>query len=387
MRVAQVIDSLAWGGAQKMQVLLAQVAKDRDIDMMVVSLRDSGDAPFERMIQSFGTRVIRFPSKSLLDLKRIYKLARFLRREGVDLIHAHLSYANIVGTLVGRLAKIPAIATLRTSGIDPDFYNPWRYRLETWALRNWATRVMANGYSIAEKSSKRLSGRPIEIIPNAVFVEQPMAEVERDAIRLEIMGETSRPLIISVGRLAAPKGYHDLLEAFRVVLKEVPKAFLIIVGSGALGPEIEALIDAHGIGENVLLLGAREDVPKLLMASDIFVSASHWEGMPVAVIEAMAAGLPVVATDVGDNARVMLSDAGLLVPPHQPQEIADAICALLERPNWGRSLGEKARERIQRDYHPEVWVDRFISFYESILGETELQSKKDSRTADLEPNA
>ena len=195
MRVAQIIDSLHFGGAQKMQVMLAQAVQEHDVALTVVSLRKNlQDTSTPKELQSLGARVIFYSSEGVLNPRRIWHMARFLRREGIDVVHTHLTYANIVGTLAGRLAGIPVIASLRNSRLEKRFYHPVRYRLETWLLRHLAHRVMAVGHVTAEAHQERLRGTIIEPVPSAMTLIPPLPEAERAALRTEITGgDPSRP--------------------------------------------------------------------------------------------------------------------------------------------------------------------------------------------------
>jgi len=131
--------------------------------------------------------------------------------------------------------------------------------------------------------------------------------------------------------------------------------------------DIRSLISRLSLEKNVLLLGARQDVPRLLAASDLYVSSSHWEGLPLAILEAMMAGLPVVATDVGDIPRLITADTGLVIPPHQPRAIAEAIAELLRDPGQLREMGAAARARAMQDYSPRVWMERLLNLYRQLL--------------------
>lgn len=366
MKVVQIIDSLTWGGAQKMQLVFAKNLADQPVELTLISLADTREKFFEQEMRSLGIPVFIFPSDSLLNLRRIWEIVFLLRKIGADILHAHLTYANIIGTLVGFLARIPTIATLRSAGIDQDFNNPWRYRLETWLLRFMSTRVMANGYAVSEANQKRLKGRNIDVIPNAISLIPGISEGERLSIRDELLKDPSIPLVISVGRLSAPKGYRDLIDAFALVVQKHPRTVLVIAGKGPYREEMEVQIDRLGLARNVTLLGSRDDVPRLLSASDIYVSSSHWEGMSVAIMEAMAAGLPVIATSVGDSPIVVTDQTGIIVQPHKPQEIAKALISLLGDPEKSKTLGKNARNHIDRNYSPASWVNRLVEYYSEI---------------------
>jgi L-malate glycosyltransferase len=369
MRVAHIIDILYYGGAQTMQVMFARAVHNMpDIDLTVVSLRDNThNTPLPEQLRSLGVNVIFFSAQKLWNLKRFWNLITFLHQERFDVIHAHLPYANILGTLAARLVGIPVIASIRNSKDDDwgRFYF-LRNRLETILLRYFANKVMAVGYSTAEAHQKRLGKKRIEAVPNALDIIPSLPDQERNQTRIELVGNPGVPLIISVGRLVPQKGYEDLLLAFSNIIQRYPEATLLIVGDGPLHDILLRRINELGLQNNVKLLGSRNDVPRLLAASDLFVSSSHWEGLSVAILEAMAAGLPVVATNVSDTPRIVIDGVGLVVPPQSPTLLCDAISFFLHEPARRKIYGAAAQDFIKRNHGPEAWANRIISLYRSV---------------------
>jgi glycosyltransferase involved in cell wall biosynthesis len=170
-------------------------------------------------------------------------------------------------------------------------------------------------------------------------------------------------MLISVGRLSRQKAFADLITAFTTVRQKYPTAVLVIVGGGQTRAELVAQIQSLGLEGHVFLLGFRNDVPALLAASDLFVSSSHWEGIPIAILEAMSAGLPVVATEVGDVPLIVNEASGFIVPPAQPMRLADAITTLLADPDQRRKMGAAARLHVLQNYSPEVWAGKLCDLY------------------------
>jgi glycosyltransferase involved in cell wall biosynthesis len=174
-------------------------------------------------------------------------------------------------------------------------------------------------------------------------------------------------LIICVGRLSAAKGHRDLLAAFADLLEVHPSVSLAIVGDGMMRAELEEEIQRRGLEKRARLLGAREDVRRLLAASDIFVTASRIEGLPLAVLEAMAAGLPVVATIVGDIPNLVSKRMGLLVPPGQPSRLRGALDALIRDPQAAKRMGEEGRKHVADEYSVDNWVEKLRFLYSEIV--------------------
>jgi len=366
MKVAQVIDSLKVGGAQKLQATMASALNGHDVQITVISLRNDADSPISKELEARGIRIVRFPAAKLLDPFRISRLVRFMRGECFDAIQCHLSSANILGSLAARLTGTPCILTLHSAGSDPRYQTPARIRLENCAFRYSAQRIVAVGNVVADAHRHRILKKTIDVIPNAVPIEAPLSPEERLIVRSEITGEASRPLLISVGRLSPPKGYLDLLDAFEGITGRHSNAFLAIVGGGALASELEQEVLRRKLENHVALLKERNDVARLLAASDLYICASHWEGLPVSVLEAMAAGLPIVSTAVGDIPGVVIHGTGLLVPPRQPRQLQCAMESLLNDVPKMQLLGKNAREHVRRNYSPVVWMDHLMSLYREV---------------------
>lgn len=369
MRILHIIDNLEFtGGAQKWEKIFAEALAPRNLDFTVVSLKVDHGSPIADSIRDSGARVVYFPGKSLVDPARFWRLFMFVRREAFDVVHTHLPFANILGTTAAALNGVPVVTTLHNERIKKRRYYALKSGVETFLLRSVTTRVIACSNAAAEAQARRLAGKPIVTIPNAVEISAPITNELRQAIRTQLAGDVSYPLIITVGRLTHQKGYEDLLTAFAEVSRNFPEAKLLIVGGGELHQTLQDRITAFGLDRQVMLLGLRKDVPQLLAASDLYVNSSLWEGLSIAMLEAMAAGLPVVATSVGDAPRVVLPGHGILVPPRQPDQLADALCTMLADPEKITVFGAAARRYVLTHHHPEKWADKTVDLYLSITG-------------------
>lgn len=349
-----------------MQVFLAEQLNAHDVELTVVSMNTSNGSPLPEYLRQRGARVVVFPFPKFLSVRSFFRLLGFVRREKFNLIHTHLTYANIFGTVIGRLTGTPVIASLRTAGYDPRYHRPLRQFIETVVVKYGARRIMANGHAVAELGRKRFAPREMDVLVNAIDLPSPLADGERAALRRELVGDPARPIVISVGRLDLPKGFPDLIRSFLAVREAHPRAALVIAGDGPMSGDLDALVEELHLQDAVFLLGQRDDVPRLLAAGDLYVSSSHWEGLPVSILEAMACGLPILATAVGDIPHVVVPEAGVLVPPHQPEQMAEEIVALLSNPGQLETMGAAARMHIQRNYSPGIWVHKLLSLYASV---------------------
>lgn len=363
MRVAHVIDNLNVGGAQRLIVTLAGLAPAHDIELTVVTLSDNRCSPIPENLAALGVHVATFLPRSLFDPFLVRRLARYLSGLQLDIVQTHLSTANILGTLAARSADVPVVGTLHSAASRPRHRHHLDRAMETWTLRYGARQVIAVGHFVAEAHQSRLRNKPITVIPNGVGEIPCLGLDERTRLRTQLIGDPARPLVISVGRLTPAKGFSDLVTAFADVRDHHPSAALVVVGSGTLHIELQRHIYHHGLQDHVFLAGARDDVPSLLASSDLYVSSSHWEGLPLTVLEAMMAGLPIVATGVGEIPLVLEDGAGVVVPTRDPIAIANVISSLLAHPDRMRSLGSKARTRAVREYSATAWMHRLSKLY------------------------
>jgi glycosyltransferase involved in cell wall biosynthesis len=209
----------------------------------------------------------------------------------------------------------------------------------------------------------------LTVIPNGIDTERfrPVAGV-RESLR-RTLGLQSEFVWLAVGRFETAKDYPNMLRAFAGVRRQFPQAVLLLAGVGSLQSETESLARSLGLGTAVRFLGARRDVPELMGAADAYVMSSGWEGMPIVLLEASAAGLPVVATLVGGNREVVCDgETGFLVPPGDSDALGGAMLRLMQTSDQERrSMGHRAREHVQLHYRLERVVDRWEELYRQVL--------------------
>jgi glycosyltransferase involved in cell wall biosynthesis len=293
----------------------------------------------------------------------VQRLARQQRRRRVAVVHSYLFHANVVGTLAARLARTPvALVSKRSLDVYPN-----RGELAACRLANrLAHRVTANSEAV-KRHVHRVEGCSLErivVIPNGIDLDRiATAPHEGDAPLSD-----SRPVIGTIGRLSPKKGQEDLLSAAALVLARMPEARVVLVGDGRLAGALRKQAHDLGIESRVRFLGAVPDGARLLPLLDVYVLPSHIEGMSMGLIEAMAAGRPIVATDAGGNAENVIDGvSGLIVPPRAPDRLADAILTLLKDPDRARAMGEQARRRAREHFTVDTMVRRMEQLYRECL--------------------
>lgn len=334
----------------------------------VVSLIDRGH--FGPIIEKAGVPVIPLGMRpGRVSIARLFELARVMRRFSPDIVQSWMYHGDLAALgglrLSGRRSQTKLVWGVRCSDMDPSEYGRGLRRVISLCARFSAAPdvIVANsktGRAVHEAQGYR--ARRFEVIQNGVdtgrFRPDPDA---RRRLRSELGLAEHEVVACLVARVDPMKDHRGFLDA----LKQVNGAHALLVGEGTKALEA---------GGSVTALGRRSDVPALLAASDIVISASAFgEGLSNAIAEGMATGLPAVATDVGDS-RDLVGPAGLIVPPRAPDQLAAAIQTLVDSPDLRREFGSRARARIEADFSLAACVDRFRSLYSSLASPAETQS-------------
>lgn len=330
---------------------------DRRFRVHAVSLRREG--AWLPRVEERAVSVVEFPISGfakLATLKQLWRFSRWCRRERIAVLHTCDFYSNIFGLFGAALAGVPVRIGSRRE-LNPG-KTSGQIRLQRLAYR-FATRVVAN--SPAAAAILREEGVPsaaVALIPNGVDAAAYAEPERRAAVRR----------VITVANLRPEKNHETLIAAAAQLAEDCPGLRYQIVGEGSRREELEALARSRGVEGIVEFLGHSEDVPGLLAAADVFVLPSRSEAFPNSVIEAMAAGLPVVACAVGGLLDLIETGrTGILVPPSDPEPLAAALRALYDQPARARAMGLEARREVHARYSFERMVGAFEDLYQTEL--------------------
>jgi glycosyltransferase involved in cell wall biosynthesis len=371
-----LIDHLVGGGAERFALELAvQLPADRFRRTMCVTRMpaDYGAAPAESSLGR-AVRELEDADVALLPLARRSRLALWewvpLLRTlgGVDVVHAHMFTSNCWGSVLGRATRVPVVIAHE----------------QTWSFRGGAARKALDRHVIGRLADRVVTVSELDRRRMAELEGVPAAKIAliRNAVRpREVTGVDLRqelgipagaPVLVALAMLRRQKALGVLIQALAVVRRRFPDAVVLVAG-GPLEDNPEAdrlrrLIGERDLGSAVHLLGRRDDVGDVLAAADVAVLSSDYEGTPLAVLEYMQAGLPVVATAVGGVPEfVMDGVSGLLVPPRAPDALASAVMQLLDDPARRSEMGRRGRERQQAEFTFDAAVDRFVALYDELL--------------------
>jgi L-malate glycosyltransferase len=358
-----MIGQLGLGGTEKQIVLLAGGLRNRGIDTRVLTMFEGG--PRERALQDLGVPLFHLGFSRLRrgvgaagNAAAFARLVRLLRREQPDVLHAFLMHSYLPAAPAARLAQVPVLVAGRRS--LGDFKHDRRLLLSLERLATRSTDLLiANAHAVAEDTRKRerVPAEKISVVynglPDDAFTACPPASIE-----------TRHPVLLCVANLKAYKGHEYLLEAGALLRARGRPCTLVLAGEGEQRPQLEH--QARQLHLDVRFLGASTEVGPLLARADVVVLPSVHEGMSNAVMEAMAAGRPVVATAVGGTPELLRS-RGILVPPGDPAALASAIDALLANPSHRASLGAAARRWSRAHLAVDSMVDEHIRIYSDLL--------------------
>jgi glycosyltransferase involved in cell wall biosynthesis len=358
-------DSRVLGGAENAMFMLLE-SLDRDEWAPTLLLEGApGVAPLAERAAALEVPVRRIAPLplGLTGARRAPALARLLRRERPDVFHAHMSspLACKWGLAAALLARVPAVlGTVQVGAYEPDRSS----RRQLRALARGVDRYLAVSGEIAGELVERLGwpAEKVEVVYNAVDVERAAAPAP-PGLREQLGGE-ARPLVLTPARLDAQKGHATLLEA----VAEVPEALFLLAGEGPEREALEAQAERLGVGDRVRFLGRREDIPQLLAACDVFALPSLYEGSSLAVLEAMAAGTPVVSSAIGGTEELIDDGrSGLLVPPGDARALAAALRRVLADAELRQNLAARARERVDAGLRREQMASRVTDVYRELL--------------------
>lgn len=297
-------------------------------------------------------------------LSSILKLHRFLKENQVDILHSHCPSPDFYGKFAAFLARIPLVFST--------IHNVQGYSaLHENILNHLTTRYVAISETVKQYATSQLKISPtkIEVIYNAVDIDKFTGiSVDRKLLLKKLGIPDGRKIVTTIGRVTEQKGHSYLIEAAEEVLKELPNVHFLIVGDELAQPDLskdlKKKVKTKKLQDNILFAGVRTDIPEILSITDIFVLPSLWEGLPVALLETMAAGIPIIATSVGSNPEIVTDGVnGFLVPPRDSFTLEKRIKELLFDTERTRRIGAQGKKTIRKSFAINLMVHGYEQLY------------------------
>jgi glycosyltransferase involved in cell wall biosynthesis len=336
------------GGAESLVTPFVHgVDRDR-YDVLVCCLTTIGDN-----VNARDLNVTNLGARNLRDVRAFRRLLRFIRENQIDLIHAHLAYAATWAALASRITGVPSVATLHVAPPKSGRAR-LRDRLMRFVLRRWSAQVIV----VSEALRRQYGDDRFAVAHNGIHVDRfaGSREESRERIARELDIPSDAKIVTTVSVLREGKGVEVLLRAF----ESIDDAYLLIIGDGPKREEWQALAK----NDRIRWAGFRRDVDALLPGCDVFVLASFEDAFPTVLLEAMAAGLPVVASRVGGIPEITEE---VLVPPGDASALATAIRDLLTNDERRRAMGDAARKRARERFSTAAWIARLEEIYTRVL--------------------
>jgi len=378
LKITYLLPNVESGGTEQHVLSLAgRIDRSRFSLSMVTtagggSLYDNFSATMPVTVLGEPTSSRRFRKGPLEHLRTIQVVARLLRRSPPDILHAYLPAANVIGPLAARLSGVPRVIVSKRALAEYKAHYPLLRRVEPLGNR-LADVILVNSDAVrrdVERTERHWEGK-FRKIYNGVA---PIERWEPDETMAFRRGEgipADALVALCVSNFYPYKGHEELVEAAARVVRRFPDVLFLLVGrdSGTM-EATRARIRERGIEGSVRFAGSRTDVPDILRASDLFVHPSREEGFSNAILEAMAAGLPVVACDVGGNPEAVVDgETGRLVPPRDPERLAGAMAELIGDESKRKVFGEAALRRVSERFSLDRMVGEMESLYKSLARE------------------
>jgi len=392
-RVMQVVNNLDIGGGQEVVRTLAENLTEQGAMTIVCSFKDG---PLREEIEGLGIPVVLLPERKFSFYAFPYFLREIFHIRKIILNLINQYDINIIQTHLLRILNLPILSIMR---IKTDLLLFWTFHNARFSLREdhlqnkkwllrpkrWVYQLLnlkaaeyVSGYIAVSKEVKQAMvdeigpiGDKVTVILNGVDLRRYHPDVDKYRMRMSLDLDPDSNIIVVVATFKEQKGHSFLIEAASSLANKFPNLLILFLGDGELREALEKQTKDRGLDGTIKFLGTQEDIPEYLSASDMFVLPSLWEGLPMALMEAMASGLPIVATSVsGSKQAVLPGVTGILVPPGNVEELEKGINYLLSNPDIGKQMGAAARLRVYEEFSAAKQAHDHIALYRKSRNQT-----------------
>lgn len=373
-RIIWLIDRLGYGGAEQVTVSLIKHFNKEQFDIQVCAFRSTtGSDQLVQELEGIGIPITVLPVRHLRDIFGLFRIKRYLKETRADLVHTQLELADTLGNVAAKMLKLPSVATLHTIELKPIRSRSfWRHQLWWFVLRNFCDRAI----TVSEKTRLhyiqhgKLQPDKVLTMYNGIdlsgfqSIDQEVINQKRQNLRLP----DCKKIITTVAVLREQKGLQYMLAALPVILEQQPDSHYLIVGDGHYGDTLKAIVHERGLEEHVTFAGHHTDVSDLLALSDLFVLPTLGDALPTVLMEALAAGKPIVACEVGGVPEIVQHEVnGLLVPPENPAQLAHACLRLLQDDEFAQKMVANGLQIVKQRFDVDKQVQNLTELYQNLL--------------------
>jgi glycosyltransferase involved in cell wall biosynthesis len=366
--IVLVIDSLEVGGAESQLTMLALELNKRGYQCEVFALRAEG--PFLEILESNGIIVINGKLSKKKDrlvlLRGVWSLWRSIYKNRPCVVHTYLPLSNLIGSITARLAGASVVITSRRAlGMHQEMEPRWKYFDR---ISNALSSMISVNSIVVRKDTiirDRVNSNKITCIYNGLDISRfELTPKIRESMRLELGLTKSEFAWVKVANLVGRKGHINLLKAFTEIANSYNSRLFLVGYDHGIQHSLEVLAVNLGISDRVTFLGGRSDIPEILSAMDGYVAASHNEGFSNAILEAMASGLPIVATNVGGNAEALENGRiGFVVEPNDPKALSSAMEKIMCNQDLSKKFSNGVKQSIREKYSVDAMVSSYLELY------------------------
>lgn len=365
-KVLFMIWALEVGGAERLLVKLAEHISRGDYDVSVVCI--SREGVWASDLKQTDVKVICTHKKTGFDPSILFKLIKIINTEKPDIVNTYLWTADLWGRLAAILAGVKHIIVTEQ---NVDVWKRWYHKELDKILFKWTDYAICVSDEVVNfyHNDFNMPLDKLVMIPNAIDISLFNKEIDRTKEREKLGVAPDDFVFVCAARLHSQKAHHILINAVSDMVKSGNKGFkVLLVGEGDLRQQLEEMVHSLKLGSYIHFLGLRQDIPDILLVSDSFVLSSDYEGLSLAILEAMAARLPVVATTVGGNPQIITDGkTGLLVPPQDSTSLAQAMTSLLLDKALAQSMGTTGRSVVEQTYHISSVTKQTVALFDNCL--------------------
>jgi glycosyltransferase involved in cell wall biosynthesis len=361
VRLMQVVPDLGLGGLQQVVVNLCRKIDTTKFNVSVLCLNELG--PFAREIENLGIEVLLLPQIRGNDYLAFWKVARVFRDKKVQVVHTHNTQPFLDSVMASFFSKVGHIVHTDHARNFPD---KKRYMAAEWIASHFVNYIVGVSYHTSWNLHRyvKIPLKKIKTIPNGIDESVYNFSIDKDKLKKKLGIPKNGPVIGIGVRLSEQKGITYLLKAMPIIISQNHEVSLVIAGDGPLRKSLEEEASELGIQKHVYFIGLREDMPRILKMLDLYVLPSIWEGLPMVILEALSAGIPIIATDVGGNSDVIKHRFnGSLVPSRDPSILGTEINHLLSEPGLRRAYAENGLHVFNSKYSAAIMTRRYESLY------------------------
>ena len=365
LNLMQIVYSLEVGGLENLVLNLVQKLNKTKYDISVCSLSPKGK--LEEKFNKIGVPVYHIEKRRGRDYSLCFRLANLFMKKRIDIIHSHNPAPWLYSCPAAKISGVKAIVHTEHSHLE---ISQKRLMKTELILSKFTNKIISDAQSVTEFLIEKqgISSNKIETISNGIDIERFETIADKNEIKTKL-GMNSESLVLGcIARLEAVKDHASLLEAFAIVARKFPKVVLVLVGDGSQKEKLKEKALELGVKEKVFFLGTRNDAEKIIQIFDLFVLSSLSEGLSLALLEAMAAKKPIVATKVGGNPEIVIDgETGFLVSAQDHYGLAEKISNLLNNPALMLAMGQKGYRRVESNFNIKKMVQDYERVYDRCL--------------------